>query len=251
MPTPYATRAGTPARPDHSLTPGRRPSTRLLCSLMLMGTFSLGLGVLSASAQDTLRWDFYPFAQPDGDFYSFEVSDLDVYNLDVIDSGAGVRIAPGDGSDDVLEIRGLSPNSSGVVTPNIIGYGSRVGGQATFGVPFDGNTPNLDGLVRDTFGGIQINDIGTDHFAIGAAFFDPLGTTVVCGTEQGVQEQRFVPDVFTVEMRVDRGVDDFFGQPHDGAGVRFRPAGSDDDFIILCDRYRQISEDGSNPVLPH
>ncbi len=57
--------------------------------------------------------------------------------------------------------------------------------------------------------------------------------------------------MFAVNIVVDRGVDDIDNIPHGGAGVRYRPAGSNDDLAILFDRYFQITDEGSDAVLPN
>ena len=200
---------------------------------------------------------FIPFDEPDADFYSFEVSDLEVYNLEFDMSGATVGIGSGNGTNDtndVLEIQGLSSGSFGIAKPKTIGFGDRVSVQGTVGVPMDGNTPRLDGIEPGkSFGGFQINDKQSDppRFVIGATFPGADGTTVVGATQEGTLGQMFLPGVFAVELVVDRGVDDIDGVPHDGAGVRYRPAGSQDDFAILFDRYFQITDEGSDPVVPN
>lgn len=269
MPTLFTDRAGTLIPPTSSRPSSRRIVLKLACALVLVGMAALGLSTRSASAQPpgpppgpppsgapfgTPIRIFIPFDDPAADFYSFEVSDLEVYNLEFNTSGATVGIGPGVGNDDVLVIQGLSEGGFGIATPKTIGFGQRPRVQGTVGVPMDGNTPRLDGIVPgETFAGIQINDKQSDppKFVIGAAFPSSDGTTVVGATQEGVMDQIFLPGVFAVELAVDRGVDDFNGIPHDGAGVRYRPAGSNDDFAILFDRYFQISDEGSNPTLPN
>jgi hypothetical protein len=197
---------------------------------------------------------FIPFDEPDADFYSFEVSDLEVYNLEINTSGATIGIGSGTGNDDVLEIQGLTAGGFGLATPRTIGFGERVRVQATVGVPISGNAPRLDGIVPgESFAGVQINNAQSDppKFVIGAAFPTENGTTIAGATQDGVFGQQLLPGVFAVDIVVDRRIDDFDGILKEGAGVRYRPAGSNEDFAILFDRYFQIEGEGSNQILPN
>ena len=262
MRRPSVPGAGMPARPSYVLTGARVLAAGFVVGLFIVCASAVGLVPPSVSAgpQDELILSpirtFIPFDEPDADFYSFEVSDLEVYNLEFDTSGAtiGIGSGNGNGTNDVLEIQGLSSGSFGIAKPKTIGFWDRVSVQGTVGVHMDGNTPRLDGIVPgETFGGFQINDKQSDppKFVIGAAFPFENGTTVVGSTQNGLGGQIFLPDVFAVELLVDRGVDDIDGVPHDGAGVRYRPAGSQDDFAILFDRYFQITDEGSDAVVPN
>ena len=196
MPRLSVSHVRMPARPHHVSTGGRLLAAGLLAALLIHGASAVSLVPPSVSASplpgeppDGLPLSspiriFIPFDDPASDFYSFEVSDLEVYNLEFNTDGASVGI----GDNDVLEIQGMSSGSFGIAKPKTIGFGDHVRVQATVGVPMDGNTPRLDGLVPgESFAGVQINDKQTDppKFVIGAAFPSPDGTTVVGATQDG------------------------------------------------------------------
>jgi hypothetical protein len=64
--------------------------------------------------------------------------------------------------------------------------------------------------------------------------------------------QVVLPGVFAVELRVTKGLDrDANDQEFDAAGVRVRPAGSQDDFIIVGDYFEPFDSDGSDAVFPN
>jgi hypothetical protein len=64
--------------------------------------------------------------------------------------------------------------------------------------------------------------------------------------------QTDLPGVFAVELRITKGLDrDANDQEFDAAGVRVRPAGSQDDFMIVGDYFEPFNLDGSDAVFPN
>ena len=71
-------------------------------------------------------------------------------------------------------------------------------------------------------------------------------------TDQGTfPNQVVLPGVFAVELLVTKGIDEVGGQQGNAAGVRVRPAGSNDDFIIVGDSFEPFDSDGSDAVFPN
>ena len=160
---------------------------------------------------------------------------MEVYNLNFKRSGADARIRSQVGTNDVLEIVGELPfGAFFTAKPKPIGFGERARMQATMGVPIDGGTPWFDGLIPgESFAAVQISDVQGGGFVIGAAFPFEDGIKIVGATELGTFNQKFIPDVFAVDIAVDRGVFPIGGVPQDGSAVWTRPEGSTGEFDLF------------------
>ena len=184
--------------------------------------------------------NFLPFDEPDADYYSFEVSDLDVYNFEIFTNEASARLRGG--QNDVLEIVGQGAGAFGVGFPDRIGF-DRVVMSGTVGVRTKGGEPVLTGInPGTTFAGFGIDAVSDDIDSafVGAKPFAD-GTRTFGMDENGQFPMTiFYPDVFDVELVVDRYTFPINGMPMEKTTVKSRPAGSDTVFDIIIDALSSV-----------